>query len=301
MSSFSPSRPPTLDSASSPPFSSCPSVFNLLEEAAELMMVHRDFQAALDVCNRGLYIVCGGDPEDHRCAEFRAGFCILGIQALAEMNKWRGVLSWLLQQYENPEKIPAKILQMCILLYSKVGEPGEVQESVRAWLTSLENMEACGFRTVAELYLLYVLLPLGHTQEARELMGGPVGRSTFTEEQRMTALEAVDEKEREIREEAESQSSAEVTTQPVSTQGSVVHKLESVLRCLYRNVTTVGSAAFPLRRLFLTAVLLYMLLLRMDPALPSSFMWISKLLQLLRQMWASMFAPYYYQAPSKGL
>lgn len=47
-----------------------------------------------------------------RCAEFKAGFCILGIQALAELNQWPGVLSWVLQQYEHLEEIPAKIMQI---------------------------------------------------------------------------------------------------------------------------------------------------------------------------------------------
>lgn len=47
-----------------------------------------------------------------RCAEFRAGFCILGIQALAELNQWPGVLSWVVQQYEHLEEIPAKIMQI---------------------------------------------------------------------------------------------------------------------------------------------------------------------------------------------
>lgn len=47
-----------------------------------------------------------------RCGDFKAGFCILGIQALAEMNQWQGVFSWVLQQYEHQEKIPAKIMQM---------------------------------------------------------------------------------------------------------------------------------------------------------------------------------------------
>lgn len=47
-----------------------------------------------------------------RCVELKAGYCILGIQALAEMDQWLGVLAWILQQYEQPEKIPVRIMQM---------------------------------------------------------------------------------------------------------------------------------------------------------------------------------------------
>lgn len=43
--------------------------------------------------------------------ELKAGFCILGIQALAEMNEWPAVLPWILRQYEQ-ERIPAKLMQM---------------------------------------------------------------------------------------------------------------------------------------------------------------------------------------------
>lgn len=125
--------------AASPPLSAAVTqMFNTLESAAEQMMVHRDFQAAFDTCLSGLESLAGLEPEDSRwgswsfthmfnwklgflcynrnicscrCAELKAGFCILGIQALAELNQWRDVLCWVLQQYEQ-EKIPAKIMQM---------------------------------------------------------------------------------------------------------------------------------------------------------------------------------------------
>lgn len=81
---------------------------------------------------------------------------------------------------------------------------------------------------------------------------------------------------------------------------------------------------FTLRRILLAALLLYVLFLRLDPGLemillltrmstftlftrhlnaicflsfsvafPSSFTWISKLLQIINQMWRTMFAPYH--------
>lgn len=112
----------------------------------------------------------------------------------------------------------------------------------------------------------------------------------------------------------------------------MIPKLEAVLRFLYRKLQLTCSGSFTLRRVFLGAVLLYMLFLRLDPgwtesylfvsfitgfaevqvgmkssssvpaALPSSFMWISKLLQLIKQMWRAMFAPYYQAVTqSKGL
>ncbi|XP_008281141.1 peroxisome assembly protein 26 [Stegastes partitus] len=304
MSSCSTSQPParTVGSVSSPLLSSASAhVTNMLDTAAEQMMVYKDFQAAFDTCNRGLESVASMEPEDNRREELKAGFCILGIQALAEQNQWQGVLSWVLQQYEHQEEIPARIMQMCILLYSKVCEPAVMQEAARVWLHCPSNSGEAGFGAVAELYLLHVLVPLGHTDEARELIVGEVGGAAFTEDQRQTALDVVEEKEQQNQEPPLSPTS-DITAHPVSTQGSLIHKLEAMLKFLYRKVVMRGSGSFPLRRVFLAAVLLYMLLFRLDPALPSSFMWISKLLQLLRQMWTAMFAPYYQAlAPSKEL
>ncbi|KAK5876557.1 hypothetical protein CesoFtcFv8_025898 [Champsocephalus esox] len=267
---------------------------SMLDTAAEQMMVEQDFQEAFDTCDRGLESLANMDQEDIRCGELKAGFCMLGMQALAELNQWHGVLSWILQQYEHQEKIPAKIMQMCILLYSKVGEPAVMQDAARVWLHCLPNSTVTGFGTVAELYLLHVLVPLGDRDEALQLIQGQVGSSAFSEEQRQTALDVVEEKERQNEEPPPDpgiRPDSEIATH--STQGSVIRKLQAMLRFLYRKVLLAGSGSFSFRKLFLAAVLLYMLLLRMDPALPSSFMWISKLLQLLRQMWTAMFAPYH--------
>lgn len=295
MSSCSTSQPPARSIASvcSPPMSSAlTDITNMLDTAAEQMMIHKDFQAALDTCDRGLESLTSMEPEDNRCEEFKVRFCILGIQALAELNQWQAVLSWVLQQYEHQDKIPARIMQMCILLYSKVGEPAVMQASARGWLHCPSN-RVSGFRTVAELYLLHILVPLGHAEEARELIIGEVGSAAFTEDQRQTALDVVEEKERQNQEapvDPNCSPTSEITAHP---QGSVIQRLEAMLKCLYRKVTMRRSGSFLLRRVFVAAVLLYMLFVRLDPALPSAFMWISKLLQLLRQMWTAMFAPYY--------
>ncbi|XP_023149057.2 peroxisome assembly protein 26 [Amphiprion ocellaris] len=290
-----PARSPPLSAALAP-------ITSMLDTAAEQMMVNKDFQAAFDTCDRGLKSLDGMEPEDNRCEEFRAGFCILGIQALAELNQWQDVLSWVLQQYEHQENIPARIMQMCVLLYSKVGEPAVMQEAARVWLLWPLNSGVSGFRTVAELYLLHILVPLGHGEEARELIAGEVGSAAFTEDQRQTALDVVEEKERRDQEapcNPNVSPSSEITAHP---QGGVIHKLAAMLRFLYRKVMMCHSGSFPLRRLFLAALLIYMLFFRLDPALPSSFMWISKLYQLLRQMWTTMFAPYYQAlAQSKEL
>ncbi|XP_037099343.1 peroxisome assembly protein 26 isoform X1 [Syngnathus acus] len=264
-------------------------LLDMLEDATEQLMINTDFDASFRICDRGLECLAHEEEADVR-GELKAGFCIVGIQALAELNLWPGVLAWVLKHYEHMEDIPAKILQMCILLYSKVGEPAAVQEATQAWLRSPSNIHLDEFRTVAELYLLYVLLPLGRTDQARELVLGELGGATFTEEQRQTALEIIEEeRDRKV---PHVNADCSVTAANASTQGSFLHKVEDLLRVTYRRLTA-ASGSFPFHKLVLAAVILYMLVLRLDPALPSSFMWISKLHELLRQMWNFTVAPYY--------
>lgn len=45
-------------------------------------------------------------------AEVKCSLCVVGIQALAEMNRWREVLSWVLQYYHVPEHLPPKVLEL---------------------------------------------------------------------------------------------------------------------------------------------------------------------------------------------
>uniref|UniRef100_A0A9L0RIT5 Peroxisomal biosis factor 26 n=1 Tax=Equus caballus TaxID=9796 RepID=A0A9L0RIT5_HORSE len=91
----------------------------LLEEAADLLVVHRDFGAALRTCERACRaLACGAPAEEPAGAslEVKCSLCVVGIQALAEMNRWREVLSWVLQYYQAPEKLPPKVLELWLLL-----------------------------------------------------------------------------------------------------------------------------------------------------------------------------------------
>lgn len=63
-----------------------------------------------------------------------------------------------------------------------------MQEAVQTWLHCSSNSSLPGYSSVAELYTLHVLLPLGQTAEAKQLLMGDVGQVAFTEEQRQTAL-----------------------------------------------------------------------------------------------------------------
>lgn len=92
-------------------------------------------------------------------------------------------------------------------------------------------MEATSFRTVAELYLLYVLVPLGHKDEAVELIVGEVGSFAFTEDQRRTALDVVEEKDRQNREANEDPAASPSTEATSPHRGSIFHCIILSDRC----------------------------------------------------------------------
>lgn len=94
-----------------------------------------------------------------------------------------------------------------------------MQEAARAWLHCISNRRLAGFGTVAELFLLHVLVPLGHTEQARELITGEVGSGAFTEDQRQTALDVVEEKEHQSKEPAPNPDCSQNTAHPVSQKG----------------------------------------------------------------------------------
>lgn len=61
-------------------------------------------------------------------------------------------------------------------------------DGVRAWLQDPDNQGLPEYRSLAELHLQRVLLPLGLLSEAEELVAGS---AAFIEKQRLDALQAI--------------------------------------------------------------------------------------------------------------
>uniref|UniRef100_H3BFD0 Peroxisomal biosis factor 26 n=1 Tax=Latimeria chalumnae TaxID=7897 RepID=H3BFD0_LATCH len=264
---------------------------SLLDRAADLLAVQRDFAAAVETCEQGISCVdsSNDNEENYRdsCSEVKVCLCVIGIQALAELNRWQEVLSWVLRYFQVPAKMPAKIIQLCILLHSKVEEPQAMLAVGREWLTDLANQSLPTYSTVAELHLLHILLPLGLFAEAEDLAKNP---ASFCAEQRRVALEVVRQrKERQ-------QSDRSTVRQEDSETGFRSQKLLAMIRLFQRALVLIRSRlrSFHLQRMILATFLLYLVVIRLDPeASPSTLPWISKLLRIFRHLWNSMFAPYY--------
>ncbi|XP_042326225.1 peroxisome assembly protein 26 isoform X2 [Sceloporus undulatus] len=166
---------------------------SFLEDATDLLVMHRDFPAALEKCEKGCQSLMGesqnGDPNSSE--ELKCSLCIVGIQALAEMDRWRDVLPWILQFYQDPDCWPPKILELCILLHSKVEEPQVMLEIGSDWLHSSMNQHLPSYGLLVQLYLFHVLLPLGHFAEAEVLVQGC---KALSEEQHIEMHESIEEK-----------------------------------------------------------------------------------------------------------
>ncbi|KAI5760155.1 PEX26 [Gulo gulo luscus] len=259
----------------------------LLEEAADLLVVHLDFRAALQTCERAWRSLAKDDAGTYVSLEVKCSLCVVGIQALAEMNRWQEVLSWVLQYYQVPEKLPPKVLELCVLLYSKMQEPGVVLEVVSAWLQDLGNQGLPEYRALAELHLHRVLLPLGCLSEAEELV---VGSAAFSEEERLDLLQAISK----ARQQQKHQHLGTEEAQKLNQEGSFSHKFLSLMMLLRRLWDSTVSHFFsmPFKKSLLAALILCLLVVRFDPASPSSLPFLYKLAQLFHRIQEAMFSLY---------
>ncbi|NXL16921.1 PEX26 protein, partial [Setophaga kirtlandii] len=278
----------------------------LLEEAADLLVLHRDFAAAVERCEAGCDSLgpgpCPGPgpgpgnghgPGHESFAEVKCSLCVVGIQALAEMNRWREVLSWVLQYYHVPEHLPPKVLELCILLYSKVREPQVMLEVGGSWLGSQANQGLPEFGSLLELYLAQVLLPLGRFGAAEELVRGC---AALDSERRLQLLGTIGESRgRWARREDETRPGAEEQQDPAAETllGVLSQKLLTMLTLLRRALRSMSNHFYllPYKKMLLATFLLYLVVVRLDPASPTSLPFIYKLVQLFRQAWAAVLSP----------
>lgn len=261
----------------------------LLEEAADLLVVHRDFPAALATCERACRSLArdalAGAPATISL-EAKCSLCVVGIQALAEMDRWQEALSWVLQYYQVPEKLPPKVLELCILLYSKMQEPRAMLEVARAWLQEPDNQGLPEYGVLVELHLQRLLLPLGHLSEAEELVANS---TAFGVQRRLEVLQAVHTARQQQQQNSTEQKQDLAGSQEVpkvNQEGSFSHKFLALLRLLRRLWDSAVShfLSLPFKRSLLAALVLCVLVLRFDPASPPSLPFLYQLAQLLHRI-----------------
>ncbi|XP_071407375.1 peroxisome assembly protein 26 [Pithys albifrons albifrons] len=263
----------------------------LLEEATDLLVLHRDFAAAVERCEAGCDSL-GAGPGPESSAEVKCSLCVVGIQALAEMNRWREVLSWVLQYYHVPEHLPPKVLELCILLYSKVREPQVMLEVGSSWLRDQTNRSLPEYSSLLELHVVHVLVPLGRFEGAEELVRGC---DVLDSEQQLALLGTIGKSRCQWTQQEEMHSVTE-EQQDAATEtvlGALSQKLLTMLTLLRRALRSMSShfCLLPYKKMLLAAFLLYLVVVRLDPASPTALPFIYKLVQLFRQAWAAVLSP----------
>ncbi|XP_066580745.1 peroxisome assembly protein 26 isoform X3 [Amia ocellicauda] len=213
----------------------------------------------------------------------------MAVEHLMVLRDFKGGLESCEKGLDSLSSLPEHEDTTSILLYTKVDEPGMILEAGGDWLRTSVNQSLPGYGAVAELYLLHILVPLGWLHEAQVLAGS---YTTFTEEQRQVALEIIERKKNASSPQSLSQGQGiqqRMHIRPFS------QRLTAIMRLLQRCLLMVrkGIHFLPYQKVLLAGILLYILLVRVDPAIPSAFPWISDLFQMFRQMWEAMFAPYY--------
>ncbi|XP_074051038.1 peroxisome assembly protein 26 isoform X2 [Macrotis lagotis] len=261
-------------------------LLGLLEEAADYLVLHRDFGACLETCQRGCAMLRAGDPEDSE--DLKCFLCVVGIQALAEMDRWREVLSWLLQYYQVPEHLPPQILELCILLYSKVKEPQAILEVASNWLRNPANQDLPEYGAIFELHLFRVLLPLHCWTDAEDIAG-----LCAEEEQRRAAAQAIYSARQQQEENLEETKEPDLKKED---QGGIVCRkllaLWKLLRWLLEYAVD-HLLSLPLKKTFLIALILCLLVVRFDPACPSSLPFFYKLAHVFYRIRGTIFSPCY--------
>ncbi|XP_034258747.1 peroxisome assembly protein 26 [Pantherophis guttatus] len=271
-----------------------PQALSLLEEAAELLVLDRDFAAAVDRCEKGCQslLESEGDSDGSSSEDLKCSLCIVGIQALAEMDRWREVLPWVLQYYHKPEGWPPKILELCILLHSKVEEPHVMLDVGRDWLYCPSNPNLSSYGLLAQLYLFHVLLPLGHFLAAEELIQDC---KALSQEQRENMHKTLQEKKHQwLQKEEASPIPEEQPEMSWKLQlGSVSQRMLTILGQLRRVLESLAShfSFIPFKKTLLVALLLCLIVLRLDPASPASLPFLYRLTQLFHQARLALFPP----------
>ncbi|KAG8438744.1 hypothetical protein GDO86_005077 [Hymenochirus boettgeri] len=261
--------------------SGTPPALSLLDAATDLLVLERNFAGSLELCERGLQII-KTEPKETKCEQAKTSLCIIGIQSLAELGRWREVLPWIMEHYRTPQEMPHNVMEMCILLYGKVNQPRVMLELSSDWLKLPANQQLPGYSRVAELHLIHILLPLGLICDAEDLVGDS---SVFDEKQRVVALTAVDKHRKLLQLEEEklktqdaqlSQSESEAKRQTGNMLTNLLLRILGLVARLVRKV--------PFRNLSLALLLIAIILLRLDPGTPVCYGPMSNLLLLLRNI-----------------
>ncbi|XP_066285144.1 peroxisome assembly protein 26-like isoform X2 [Branchiostoma lanceolatum] len=186
-------------------------------KAANDLLILRRFEEALDLCKNELKEL----QDDKRNNKLAESLSVVAVQAFAELNRWQEVLPFV-QDVFGVDKISPQVLQLCIALHAKMQDFAPITMVMEAWLAAPGNQETEGLTTVAETFILLVLLPHRKFDDIRALVEG---HPTIMEDRRQTFLRLVEAEDRSLVEkegQTSSQGAASANTEQGANYGAMV-------------------------------------------------------------------------------
>ncbi|XP_033098717.1 peroxisome assembly protein 26-like isoform X2 [Anneissia japonica] len=120
--------------------------------------------------------------------------CIIAVQALAEMNRWQDVLPFLQSQYGPVQQLPAKLVQLCMLLHVHINKHQEAEVLYKQYSTlSTKKISSEQHTQLTELLFSHVLFPQEKWTEAAKVIESDCILRT---DKKLALLKVLKEKER---------------------------------------------------------------------------------------------------------
>ncbi|CAI5786381.1 assembly 26 [Podarcis lilfordi] len=197
--------------------------------------------------------------------------------------------------YNNIKVVVLLCFPLSILLHSKVEEPHVMLEVARDWLHSSANQHLPSYGLLAQLHLFHVLLPLRLFAEAEDLIRDS---KALSKEQQVEAYESIKEQRQQwLQKEEEVRQLPEERPEMVWKQrlGLVSQKVLTILAQLGRVLGSLAGqlCSIPYRKTLLAAFMLCLIVVRLDPASPTSLPFLNRLIQLFHQARLAAFSPHY--------
>ncbi|CAH1266163.1 PEX26 [Branchiostoma lanceolatum] len=192
-------------------------------KAANDLLILRRFEEALDLCKNELKDL----QDDKRNNKLAESLSVVAVQAFAELNRWQEVLPFVQDVFGGLDKISPQVLQLCIALHAKMQDFAPITMVTEAWLAAPGNQETEGLTTVAETFILLVLLPHRKFNDIRALVEG---HPTIMEDRRQTFLRLVEAEDRSLGEkegQTSSQGAASANKEQNASYGAMMSWIKS--------------------------------------------------------------------------
>lgn len=220
---------------------------------------------------------------------YEESLCILAIQAYAELDQWQYVEPFLTHCYGTPAAYPVKVVQLCLLLYSKVHSYAIAEGVALQWLAYPNNQlqhTSTQYCSILELFVSQVLLPQGKVEEAYQLVERT---ECLRPETKLGFLKHL----KEVKERLDAQTKEQDAEDTRSALMKFVDKIGQLVarffpKAIYRQI----------QKLAVMGLILYLILFKTNLDLSSSISHAAVLWSGVARIWYSLFAPFHLMPKS---